>query len=52
VAVIFARIRGRCSMLAWVVMALLTAWSARSAASLRSLGAVVRLKIMSRSAVG
>jgi len=52
VAVMFARVRGGCSMSAWVVMVLLATWSARSVASLRSLGAVVRLKIISLSAVG
>ena len=52
VAVMFARIRGGCSMSAWVVMVLLATWSARSAASLQLLGAVVRLKNISQSAVG
>jgi len=52
VAVMFARMRGRCLMSAWVVVVLLATWSGRSAASLRSLGVVMRLKIISLSAVG
>jgi len=51
VAVMFARMRGGCSMSAWVVIVLLATWSAQSAASLRPLGAVVKLKIISLSAV-
>ena len=46
VAVMFTRMRGGCSMSAWVVIVLLATWSTRSAASLRPLGAVVGLKMI------
>jgi len=51
VAVMFARMKGGCSMSEWVVMTLFTTWRAGSVASLQLFGAVIRLKITSRSAI-
>ena len=52
VALILTKINGGCEISEWFVIVLLITCSARSAASLQLFGAVVRLKITRRSAVG